>query len=159
VSRAVDPMDIAILADNSAAASRVSHARGLKAFVGRGRRRTSIALVALADRDHFVDYTSNRMAEGHQPPVRHGLQRHDAARRAIEVSTGLRRREATRAVIMPIIATGVGLPAATGATSLIRYCRRVSLNPIDWHPGLRSIPERGGRSSSTRVRARPAAST
>ena len=112
VSRAVEPMDIAVLADNSAAADRaVSSLReGLKAFIGVLAADHQIALVGLADRPTIlVDYTSNR-AQLEAGAGRlfamssSGMTLLDAV---VEVSAGLRKREATRAVIVPVITTGV----------------------------------------------------
>ena len=112
VSRAIEPMDIALLADNSAAASGAipSLRDGLKSFVAAMAGDHQIALIALADRPTiFVDYTSNRMRleEGIGrlfSMSSSGMTLLDAL---VETSTGLRRREATRAVIVPIITPGV----------------------------------------------------
>ena len=112
VSRAIEPMDIALLADNSAAASSAIGPlrNGLKDFVGDMGGDHQIALIALADRPTiFVDYTSNpmRLEEGINrlfAMSSSGMTLLDAM---IEVSAGLRRREATRAVIVPIITTGI----------------------------------------------------
>jgi VWFA-related protein len=112
VSRAVEPMDIALLADNSAAASSAipSLRDGLRAFVAAMAGDHQIALIALADRPTiFVDYTSNRMR------LEEGIGRLFSMSSAgmtlldalVETSAGLRRREATRAVIVPIITPGV----------------------------------------------------
>lgn len=112
VSRAIEPMDIALLVDNSAAASRAipSLRAGLSAFVAAMAGDHQIALIALADRPTiFVDYTSNRMR------LEQGIGRLFAMSSSgmtlldalVEVSDGLRRREATRAVIVPVITTGV----------------------------------------------------
>lgn len=112
VSRAAEPMDIALLADNSAAASRAipSLRDGLKHFVAAMAGDHQIALVALADRPTIlVDYTSNRMR------LEQGIGRLFAMDSSgmtlldalVEVSSGLRRRDATRAVIVPVITTGV----------------------------------------------------
>ena len=112
VSRAIEPMDIALLADNSAAAERlVGPLRdGLKDFVGTMAGDHQIALIALADRPTiFVNYTSNRMR------LEEGIGRLFAMSESgmtlldamIEVSAGLRQREATRAVIVPVVTTGV----------------------------------------------------
>ena len=112
VSRAVEPMDIAILADNSAAASSaIPPLRdGLRKFVAAMAGDNQIALVALADRPTiFVDYTSNRMRleEGIGrlfSMSSSGMTLLDAL---VETSAGLRRREATRAAIVTIITPGV----------------------------------------------------
>jgi VWFA-related protein len=112
VSRAVEPMDIAVLVDNSAAAERaVSSLRdGLKAFVGALAGDNQIAIVGLADRPTIlVDYTTSRLrleeAAGRIFAMSSaGMTLLDAM---METAAGLRRREATRAVIVPVITPGV----------------------------------------------------
>ncbi|MBF8300861.1 MAG: hypothetical protein HW394_1231 [Acidobacteria bacterium] len=112
VSRAIEPMDIALLADNSAAASHAipSLREGLRAFVAAMAGDHQVALIALADRPTIlVDYTSNRMRlEGGVGRLfsmsSSGMTLLDGL---VETSAGLRRREATRAVIVPVITTGV----------------------------------------------------
>lgn len=112
VSRAVEPIDIALLADNSAAASRAipNLREGLTDFVAAMAGEHQIALIALADRPTiFVDYTSSRMR------LEQGIGRlfaMDSSGMTLldaiaETSAGLRRRDATRAVIVPIITPGV----------------------------------------------------
>ena len=112
VSRAVEPMDIALLVDNSAAAGRVIGPlrSGLEDFVGAMAGEHQIALIALADRPTiFVNYTSNRMR------LEEGINRLFAMSSSgmtlldalVRVSTGLRQREATRAVAVPVITTGI----------------------------------------------------
>lgn len=111
VSRAIEPMDIALLVDNSAAASSaISSLRdGLKGFVAAMAGDHQIALIALADRPTIlVDYTSSRirLEEGVGrlfSMSSSGMTLLDAL---METSAGLRRREATRAVIVPVITTG-----------------------------------------------------
>lgn len=111
VSRAIEPMDIALLVDNSAAASSAipSMRDGLKGFVAALAGDHQIALIALADRPTiFVDYTSNRMR------LEEGIGRLFSMSSSgmtlldglVETSAGLRRRDATRAVIVPVITTG-----------------------------------------------------
>ena len=127
VSRAVEPMDIAILADNSAAADRAigSLRDGLKAFVGAPAPDHQIAIVGLADRPTILqDYTSNRtqletaigrlFAMGSS-----GMTLLDAI---VEVSAGIRRREATRAVLVPVITNGVEFTNRNGR-DVIRAAR------------------------------------
>lgn len=112
VSRAVEPMDIAVLVDNSAAADRavLSLRDGLKAFIGALAGDNQIALIGLADRPTIlVDYTSNRArleeAAGRIFSMSSsGMTLLDAI---VETSAGLRRREATRAVIVPVMTNGV----------------------------------------------------
>ena len=112
ISRAVEPMDVALLVDNSAAASSlIGPLRdGLRDFVGTMAGDHQIALIGLADRPTiFVNYTSNQMR------LEEGIGRLFAMSESgmtlldamIEVSAGLRQREATRAVVVPVITTGV----------------------------------------------------
>ena len=111
VSRAIEPMDIALLVDNSAAASdAISSLRdGLKGFVAAMAGDHQIALIALADRPTIlVDYTSSRirLEEGVGrlfSMSSSGMTLLDAL---METSAGLRRRDATRAVVVPVITTG-----------------------------------------------------
>jgi VWFA-related protein len=112
VSRAVEPMDIAVLADNSAAADRAipSLRDGLRDFVGALAADHQIAIVGLADRPTILqDYTSNRTqleaATGRLFAM--GSSSMTLLDAIVEVSAGLRRREATRSVIVPVITTGV----------------------------------------------------
>ena len=112
VSRAIEPMDIALLADNSQeAADLVGPLRdALRDFVGSMAGDNRIALIALADRPTIlVDYTTNpmRLEEGIGRLFSmsgSGMTLLDAI---VEVSDGLRQRDATRAVIVPVITTGV----------------------------------------------------
>lgn len=111
VSRAVEPIDIAVLVDNSAAAERAvtSLRDGLKTFIRAMASNNQIALIGLADRPTIlVDYTSNGMrleeAAGRIFSMSSsGMTLLDAI---IETSAGLRRREAARAVIVPVITNG-----------------------------------------------------
>ena len=112
VSRAVEPIDIAVLVDNSAAAERavLPLRDGLKAFIGALAGDNQIALIGLADRPTIlVDYTTSRTrleeAAGRIFSMSSsGMTLLDAI---IETAAGLRRREATRAVIVPVITPGV----------------------------------------------------
>ena len=112
VSKAIEPIDIAVLVDNSAAAERAipSLRDGLKAFVGALSGDNQLAIIGLADRPTIlVDYTSNRArledAAGRIFSMSSsGMTLLDAIS---ETSAGLRRREATRAVIVPVITNGV----------------------------------------------------
>ena len=112
ISKAVEPIDIAVLVDNSAAAERAipSLRDGLKAFVGALAGDNQIAIIGLADRPTILlDYTSSR-ARLEDTAGRifsmssSGMTLLDAI---TETSAGLRRREATRAVIVPVITNGV----------------------------------------------------
>lgn len=112
VSRAAERMDIALLADNSGAASRAipSIRDGMRKFVAAMAGDHQIALISLADRPRIlVDYTSNRMQ------LEQGIGRLFAMDSSgmtlldalVETSAGLRRRDATRAVIVAVITPGV----------------------------------------------------
>ena len=136
VSRAVEPMDIAVLADNSAAAERAvgSLRDGLKGFVGVLAADHQIAIVGLADRPTILqDYTSNRAqleaATGRLFAMgSSGMTLLDAI---VEVSAGMRRREATRAVLVPVITNGVEFTNRNGR-DVIRAAREAgaSINAI-----------------------------
>lgn len=111
VSRAVDPLDIAVLVDNSQAASGaiVPLRQSLAAFVS-GLEGQNIALFGLAARPTvIVDYTSNRarLADGIGrlfPQTSSGMTLMDAI---LEVSAGMRRRESARAVIVAVLTDGI----------------------------------------------------
>jgi VWFA-related protein len=112
ISKAVEPIDIAVLVDTSAAAERAipSLRDGLKAFVGALAGDNQIAIIGLADRPTILlDYTSSR-ARLEDTAGRifsmssSGMTLLDAI---TETAAGLRRREATRAVIVPVITNGV----------------------------------------------------
>ena len=112
VSRAIEPIDIALLVDNSASADEavVSMRDGLRRFVETMAGPHQIAIIALADRPTIlVDYTTDktRLEAGigrifSQPQS--GMTMLDAI---VEVSQGLRKREASRAVIVPVINDGI----------------------------------------------------
>src|SRR5262245_2231065 len=111
VSRAIEPIDIAILVDDSAASEqlipRVREA--LRPFVARMSDGNQIALIALADRPTILaNYTSNPtlLEKGIGllwPRTRAGSTLLDAI---YEVSRGLQKRETPRAVIIPVITDG-----------------------------------------------------
>jgi VWFA-related protein len=111
VSRAIDPIDIALLIDNSAASEQlIPRVReGLRPFIARMATGNQIALVALADRPTIIaNYTSNQalLDKGVGllwPQTRAGSTLLDAV---FEVSRGLQRRETPRAVIIPVITDG-----------------------------------------------------
>lgn len=111
VTRATEPIDIAILVDNGAASDGViPRVRdGLTPFMAAMSKGNQIALVGLADRPTIlVDYTSNtkRLQEGI------GLlwSRSQAGTTFLdalyEVSRGLEKRDAPRAAIIAIITDG-----------------------------------------------------
>jgi VWFA-related protein len=112
VSPATEPIDIALLVDNSAASTRAipSIRDGLRTFVRQMSVGNQIAIVALADRPTiFVDYTSSpeRLEQGIGRLFAmngSGMTLLDAI---VEVSSGLRRRETPRAVIVPLMTNGV----------------------------------------------------
>lgn len=111
VSPALEAIDIAVLVDNSAASMKAipSVREGLRAFFTQMAVGNQIALISLADRPTIlVDYTSSaeRLEQGIGrlfPMSGSGMTLLDGI---VEVSSGLRRREAPRAVIIPIITNG-----------------------------------------------------
>jgi VWFA-related protein len=112
ISRATEPIDVALLVDNSAAAEdSINHMReALRRFVAKMAPGNQIAIVALADRPTIlVDYTSDpkrlEAAIGRLFPMStSGMTLLDAI---IEISRGLARRETPRAVVVPVINDGV----------------------------------------------------
>jgi VWFA-related protein len=115
VSRATEPIDIAILVDDSAASDRlIPRVReALRSFIGNMAMRNQIAIVGLADRPTILaNYTSNTklLQDGIGllwPRTRAGTTLMDAL---YEVSRGLERRDTPRAVIIPIITDGGDFP-------------------------------------------------
>ncbi len=111
LSRATEPLDVAVLVDNATASGElVPRVReGLKSFIATLTPQHSVALVALADRPTIlVDYTSNAQAlltgAGRLFAMpRSGATLLDAL---VEVSDGMRRREAVRTAIVPIVTDG-----------------------------------------------------
>jgi hypothetical protein len=112
ISPATEPIDIALLVDNSAAAENsITHTRdGLRRFVAKMAPNNQIALVTLADRPTIlVDYTSD------QKQLENGIGRLFSMSMAgmtlldavVEVARGLARRETPRAVVVPLINDGV----------------------------------------------------
>jgi VWFA-related protein len=111
VSRAIDPIDIALLVDNSASAmSAISSIRdGLRGFVAKMAPGNQIALIALADRPTvFVDYTSDpkRLTDGIGRLFSMSMSGMTLLDALVETSSGLRRRETPRAVIVALITDG-----------------------------------------------------
>ena len=136
VSRAIEPMDVAVLVDNSAAATSaiMTIRRGLARFASTLGNTHQIAIVALADRPTiFVEYTSSRER------IDQGIGRLFAMRGSgmtlldaiVEVSAGLRRREATRAVVVPVI--------TNGAEFSNRYSREVVAALVEASAALHGI--------------------
>ena len=111
VSRAVEPILIALLVDNSQATSNdIRNMRdGLTKFVQQMHKEHEIAIVALGDRPTILqDYTRNaellNQAIGRLFAVPgSGMTLLDAI---VEVSRGLEKREGPRAVIIPVITDG-----------------------------------------------------
>jgi VWFA-related protein len=111
VTRAIDPIDIAILVDDSAASEelipRVREA--LRAFIPKMSKGNQIAIVGLADRPTILaNYTANtKLLEDAigllWPRTRAGSTLLDAI---YEVSRGLEKRETPRAVITPVVTDG-----------------------------------------------------
>jgi VWFA-related protein len=111
VSRAIEPIDIAMLVDDSAASEqlipRVREA--LRPFIAKMSMGNQIALIGLADRPTILaNYTSNPtlLEKGIGllwPRTRAGSTLLDGI---FEVSRGLQRRETPRAVIIPVITDG-----------------------------------------------------
>ena len=112
VSRATEPIDIALLVDNSTAASDdITFLReALSKFVAKMAPGNNIAFITIADRPTIVvDYTSDTKrlsdAVGRLFPMPgSGMTFLDAV---VETSQGLKRRETPRAVIVPVITDGV----------------------------------------------------
>ena len=111
VSRATEPIDLALLVDNSTAADRqITYMReALSAFVARMAPRSKIAVVTLADRPTIrVDYTDDAprltasVGSLFSMP-NSGMTLLDAI---AEVSTGLAKRETPRAVIVAVLTDG-----------------------------------------------------
>jgi VWFA-related protein len=111
VSRAIEPIDIAILVDDSGAAEGVMPRvrEGLTAFINTMSKGNQIAIVAMADRPTILsDYSSNtkRLLDTVGllwPRSRSGSTFMDSL---YEVSRGLERRETPRAVIVPVMTDG-----------------------------------------------------
>jgi VWFA-related protein len=136
VSRAVEPMDIALLVDTSAAAQNsVSSIRqGLTSFVGLMAGDNQIAIVGLADRPTILtDFTSNRglLDKGIGRVFSMSMSGMTLLDAIWEVSNGLRRREATRAVVIPVM--------TNGAEFTNRYARDVIAALRDAGAGLHAI--------------------
>ena len=128
VSRATEPIDIALLVDNSTAAeAEITFFReALSKFVTAMAAEHRIALVALADRPTvFVEYTNDRarLAAGigrlfAMPSS--GMTLLDGV---VETARGLEKREGPRAVIVPVITDGVEF-TNTYSRDVVRSLRR-----------------------------------
>ena len=112
VSRAIEPIHIALLVDNSgAAADHIVNIRaGLTAFVDAMHKDNDIALIGLADRPTIlVDYTKNRELLGKGIGRVFGMSGSgmtflDAL---IETGRGLQKREGPRAVMLALLTDGI----------------------------------------------------
>ena len=112
VSHATEPIDLALLADNSqAATAEITFIReGLSKFVAAMEGHHRIALISLSERPTIlVQYTTERPqlqnAIGRFFPVSgSGMTLVDGL---YETSRGLRRRNSQRAVIVPVVTDGV----------------------------------------------------
>jgi len=112
LSRATEPIDIALLVDNSAAAAdSINQLRdALRSFIRKMADGNQIAIVALADRPTiFVDYTSDqqRLEAGIGRLFSQSTSGMTLLDAIIETSRGLGKRETPRAVIVPVINDGV----------------------------------------------------
>jgi VWFA-related protein len=111
VSRAIDPIDIAVLIDNSAAAKNaiLPMRDGLKAFVSTMAGENQVALIGLADRPTvLVDYTADpkRLDEGIGRIFSQSTSGMTLLDALVDVSEGLERRSSLRAVIVPVVTDG-----------------------------------------------------
>jgi VWFA-related protein len=112
VSRATEPIDIALLVDNSTAASNeiTFFREALSKFVAKMSPGNNVAVITLAERPTIlVDYTSDtkRLSDSVGrlfPMPQSGMTLLDAV---VEISQGLSRRETPRAVIVPVITDGI----------------------------------------------------
>ena len=110
VSRAVEPIDLALLIDNSAAASDATNdlRSALTGFVARMAPANQIAVITLADRPTIVtDYTDDpkKLSDAVKvfPMPGTGMTLLDAL---IETSKGMARRESPRAAIVAVFTDG-----------------------------------------------------
>ncbi len=111
VSRATEPIDMALLVDNSTAASQeiTFFREALSKFVAKMAPGNNIAVITLADRPTIVvDYTNDTKrlsdATGRLFPMpQSGMTLLDGI---LETAQGLARRETPRAVIVPVITDG-----------------------------------------------------
>ena len=111
VSKAVEPIDVALMVDNSTAAENhiVNIRDGVTRFIDAMHKGNNIALIGLADRPTIlVDYTSSleRLKAGvgrifAQPMS--GMTLLDAL---VETSKGLQKRESARAAIVTVLTDG-----------------------------------------------------
>ena len=112
VSRATEPIDIALLVDNSQAANdEITFIRdALTKFVATMAANNRIAIVALADRPTvFVEYTSDvaRLNAGIGRLFAMSQSGMTLLDGIAETARGLEKREGPRAVIVPVVTDGV----------------------------------------------------
>jgi hypothetical protein len=112
VTRATDPMDVALLVDTSAAAvaNIQDLRRGVSAIIDAIDEPHRVALVTLGARPRVVvDYTTNRERLIEAAESLFALS-NDAGTRLdgiVEVAQGLQQRDTARAVIVPIVFDGI----------------------------------------------------
>jgi VWFA-related protein len=136
VSPATEPMDIALLVDNStAAADEITFLRSsLSAFVQRMAPGNKIAVITLADRPTIrVEYTDDavRLKNGVSSlfsTPQSGMTLLDGI---LETVGGMRRRETPRAVVVPVITDGVEFTT--------RYFRDVVAALVENHVPLHMV--------------------
>jgi VWFA-related protein len=112
VSRATEPIDIALLVDNSQAANdEITFIRdALPKFIAMMAPNNRIAIVALADRPTvFVEYTNDvaRLSAGIGRLFAMSQSGMTLLDGIAETSRGLEKREGPRAVIIPVVTDGV----------------------------------------------------
>jgi Ca-activated chloride channel homolog len=112
VSRATEPIDLALLVDNSAAAAdEITFIRdALSRFVARMAPDNRLAIVALADRPTvLVEYTSDveRLNDGIGRLFAMSQSGMTLLDGIAETSRGLERREGPRAAIVPVVTDGI----------------------------------------------------
>jgi len=113
VSKAIDPIDLALLVDNSAAAQRVliDMRTALSNFVTKMAPGNEIAVIGLADRPTIItDYTSDvkKLSEAVKiiAMPSSGMTLLDGL---METAKGLKKREGPRAMLVPVVTDGVEL--------------------------------------------------
>jgi VWFA-related protein len=111
VSKAIDPIDLALLVDNSAAAQRVliDMRTALSNFVAKMAPGNQIAVIGLADRPTIItDYTTDakKLSEAVKITAMpsSGMTLLDGL---METAKGLKKREGPRAMIVPVVTDGV----------------------------------------------------
>jgi len=111
VSKAIDPIDLALLVDNSAAAQRVliDMRTALSNFVTKMAPGNEIAVIGLADRPTIItDYTSDvkKLSEAVKiiAMPSSGMTLLDGL---METAKGLKKREGPRAMLVPVVTDGV----------------------------------------------------